>query len=325
MPSYRSVVSLLVLLSVSTAALADDLIHLLEKMSEAAHGNNYQGILILRKADQLSTLAVKHAMDHRGVWESLETLSGDPRKVIRQNNRVLSIFPERKKMTVRQSNNASSLHHKLPDNIRGLKRFYRFIRLEDDRMAGYDSLVLDLRPRDQYRYGYRYWLDRDSGMLLRCDVMDTENRVIEQMMFTRLEYLPSPPEEAFQDIHLDGYTVQSLNDIIPDPSELTWQVTALPAGFSLSELHYRGSAEASFTQLVYSDGLASVSVFIEKQDPENPREEGASSVNAVHAYGVPLGDYFVTAVGEVPARTVMRLAKSTRRKAILPGGRLPHD
>ena len=309
-------VALLLLVSTSGYATDDassELIERLEMATASAQHQNYQGTLVILKSGDLSTLSVVHGKDQRGVWEELETLTGTPRKVIRQNNRVMSVFPDKGLMTVRESKRSTSLPYSVPESFSRLNEFYEFERLEDDRIAGYPSLVVHLKPRDAYRYGYRYWLDSDKGMLLRCDVFNLQDEVVEQMMFTRLDYLSGMPSLAFKDVELSGYTVKSLQDIIPEPAELMWKVTSLPAGYRLTERHYRGSDSAAFTQLVYSDGLASVSVFIEKIDKNGKYLHGASAVNAVHAYGQRNGDYFVTAVGEVPADTVRRLAKSTRR------------
>ncbi|HHO59960.1 MAG TPA: hypothetical protein ENJ64_06920 [Thiotrichales bacterium] len=302
------------MLAASPAGFAADLVDMLERMSSVSQSRNYQGTFILRKSDQLSTLRVHHGMDERGVWESLEALSGEPRTVIRQNNQVVSIFPEKKLLTVRHAENGSSLHQKLPENIKQLNQYYFFKRLDDDRIAGYKTLVLDLEPKDPYRYGYRYWLEKDSGMLLRCDLLDTRGDVVEQMMFTELEYLEQAPEMAFTEMSRPGFTVKNLDDESPHAKDIAWEVTRLPDGFELIQSHYRLSASPPLLQLVYSDSLASVSVFIEKMDGAASHLEGPSARGALHAYGVQIGEYYITVVGEVPAATVKQMAESTQQR-----------
>ncbi len=304
------------LMSLASVSFASDLVDMLEKMSAVSQSRNYQGTFILRKSDKLSTLRVQHGMDKRGVWESLETLDGEVRKVIRQNNKVISIFPEQKLLTIRSNSNESSLHQKLPDNIKQLGEYYTFERLENDRVAGYPALVLDLKPKDKYRYGYRYWLEHESGMLLRCDLLDSNKDIVEQMMFTNLEYLDNTPKTAFSDFTLKGYTIKNLDQTSHQLSHSEWQVTDPPDGFRLTQSFQRGlTPKINLLQLVYSDGLASVSIFIEELDQDSQHLDGASSMGAVHAFGNQIDDHYVTVVGEVPEATVMRMARSTRHRA----------
>lgn len=303
------------LLATPSVGHASELIDMLNKMSDASLTRNYQGTFILRKADELSTLHVIHGMDGRGVWESLESLNGEPRKVIRQNDKVISIYPGEKLLTVRHSQSEKSLHPQLPENIGELETHYTLKRLDNDRIADYPTLVLDLKPKDKYRYGYRYWLANDTGMLLRCDVFDDKQVILEQMMFTDLEYLETIPKMAFSKVALKAYTIKTFNNPVAEVSDETaWQVMSPPDGFLLSQSHYRElSPGLKLLQLVYSDGLASVSVFIEKISGNVQHLVGASSRNAIHAFGVQLKDHHVTVVGEVPAATVQKMAQSTRR------------
>jgi len=303
----------------SSVAYASELTDMLNKMSDASLTRNYQGTFILHKADTLATLHVIHGMDERGVWESLESLNGESRKVIRQNNKVISIYPEKKILTVRESHSEKPFHPQLPENIEQLESFYTLQRLNDSRIAGYPTLVLDLKPKDEFRYGYRYWLSKDTGMLLRCDVFDDKQAILEQMMFTHLEYLDKTPEVAFSKVKLKAYTIKAYDntDVSADKQaankQPNWRVMQPPEGFTLSQSLYRELPQGlNLLQLVYSDGLASVSVFVEKISTNGQHLIGASSKNSINAFGVQLKDYHVTVVGEVPAATVKKMAQSTR-------------
>ncbi len=140
-------------------SFATDLFDMLKRMSDADRNQNYQGTFILRKSDNLSTLRVTHGVDDNGVWESIEALNGEPKKVLRHNNRVVSVFPDRELVTIRHTDENRSLHPQLPKNIDQLELFYSINRLSDDRIANKLTLVVDLLPKDQYRYGYRYWVE----------------------------------------------------------------------------------------------------------------------------------------------------------------------
>lgn len=306
---------------VSTSSFADDLFDMLQRMADADQKQNYVGTFILRKSDDLSALRVTHGVDDEGVWESLEALNGEARKVVRHNNRVVTVYPERELVTIRHTDKRQSLHHKLPENIDQLGLFYSIKRLEDDRVANWPTLVFDLMPKDQYRYGYRYWVDNNTGMLLRCDLVTENNAIVEQMMFTALEYLPQAPAEAFEVQAFDRFQQKLLDepeiDVQQEADEI-WAVNRLPKGFMLTQSTMRYSRPKAemenmspdLLHMVYSDGLASVSVFIEKNRGTEAHLQGASSMGAVNAFGNAMGDYFVTVVGEVPLKTVQAMAES---------------
>lgn len=327
----QSITAVFTLFLLSTNSYAGDLFDMLQRMSEADQKQNYQGTFILRKTDKLSTLRVTHGVNDEGVWESLEALDGEQRKIVRRNNQVISVYPEREIVTIRNTDKNTSLHSQLPDNIDQLELFYTMSRLDDDRIANHQALVVDLMPKDQYRYGYRYWVDKNTGMLLRCDLVakdaDNNKSVIEQMMFTSLDYLATPPEPAFNIQMFEQFTQKIVGepevDVSASPPQ-QWQVKQLPKGFMLTQSIMRHSHSASDTikhsaeiapaellHLVYSDGLASVSVFIEKNLGIEKHLQGLSSMGAVNAFGNVVDHHFVTVVGEVPIKTVQTMAQST--------------
>ena len=334
-------------------SFANDLFDMLKRMSDADRKQNYQGTFILRKSDNLSTLRVTHGVDDNGEWESIEALNGEPKKVLRHNNRVVSVYPDRELVTIRHTDKNQSLHPQLPENIDQLELFYSINRLSDDRIANHRTLVVDLLPKDQYRYGYRYWVDKDTGMLLRCDLVaedeNKEKKVVEQMMFTSLDYLIDVPSQAFELKQFERYRQQVLDEPVVDVTQniqQRWVVNRLPDGFMLTQSTMRYSqplaaagnhssenllpesqlsenqlpentlskiAPPDLLHMVYSDGLASVSVFIEKNQGTEKRLLGVASMGALNAFGRSMDDYFVTAVGEVPVKTVESMALSTVR------------
>jgi sigma-E factor negative regulatory protein RseB len=300
------------LLLSSHLAVAGDVSDLLKKMTSADERLNYQGVFVLRKSDKLMSMRVEHGRDERGVWESLESLNGEARKVVRVNEEITSIYPERNLLTVSHSKDKASLHPTLPENLDKLEAFYKISRLDDDRIADHPAAVLDVIPIDKYRYGYRYWLDTDTGVLLKCDLLNEQSKVVEQMMFTTLKYLPSAPEAAFAEIDSKGYDRQKLDKGRVPVTNAAWHVTGLPMGFMLTQSSLRKSDAAESLHLVYSDGLASVSVFIEQGKKSHHQLDGASSMGALNAYGSRVGEHSVTVMGEVPASTVMQIAQSTK-------------
>lgn len=300
------------LLLVSHSAVAGDVSDLLRKMSSADERLNYEGVFVLRKSDKLMSMRVEHGRDERGVWESLESLNGEARKVVRVNEEVTSIYPERQLITVSRTKDKVSLHPTLPENLDKLEAYYQISRLDDDRIADHSAAVLYVMPNDKFRYGYRYWLDTNTGVLLKCDLLNERNEVVEQMMFTTLEYLPEAPASAFAEIDVKGYERQTLSKGRVAVSNAAWHVTGLPAGFMLTQSSIRKTDDSQSLHLMYSDGLASVSVFIEQGKKSHHQLDGASSMGALNAYGRRVGEHSVTVMGEVPASTVMQIAQSTK-------------
>lgn len=319
MPLY-SVFTAFVIFLISTNSHAGHLSDILQRMSEADINQNYQGTFILIKSDNLSTLQVTHGSDGKGVWESLETLNGESRKILRHDNKVISIYPEREQLTIRTDVNNQSLHQRLPKNINQLELYYTIEQLADDRVANHPVLVVDLIPNDKLRYGYRYWVDKNTGMLLRCDLVAEDGAVVEQMMFTSLNYLNYSPVKSFNLEQFSHYQQNLLDDqemkvISSTPSQ--WVINTLPNGFMLMQSMMRypeagkqNNQQENLLHFVYSDGLASVSVFIEKNTGSGKHLLGSSTMGAVNAFGSSVDDYFVTVVGEVPVKTVQAMAQS---------------
>lgn len=299
-----------VLILSSFALQAESLDYWLDKMMHSMEANNYQGTLVIRQADQMETLRIIHGSNEEGNWETLESLSGEPRQVIRKNGKVTTIFPERKLVTVSQDMVHSPLHPQLPENRELLKQHYEIKLIGEGRIAGKEARILEIMPKDQYRYGFKFWLENETGLLLKCDMMDSSRNIIEQLMFSDLDFLEKlpvtrvPEHTDFQLIDLDsGREIQT---------DSNWYARVLPEGFMLTQNSIKPSfhGEGIVHHLVYSDGMASVSVFVEKQMPDKSSLKGISNMGALNAYGQSINDYHVTVIGEVPESTVKMIGES---------------
>ncbi|MCW8855640.1 MAG: MucB/RseB C-terminal domain-containing protein [Gammaproteobacteria bacterium] len=284
----------------------------LNKMTHAMEMNNYQGTLIIRQADKVDALFVQHGIDKSGIWESLEFLNGESRKVIRKKDTVKTIFPERELVTISHEIEQNPFHPQLPKNLSNLKQYYDIQLAGQDRIARKNAQILEIKPKDKFRYGFKFWLDMDTGLLLKCDLMDSTNKVVEQLMFSELTVLNKAPEllpeseyKGFQSIDLDlGRHQQAVN---------IWNADQLPDGFMLTRSSTKpGSAGGLVHQMVYSDGIASVSVFVEKQMSAQKALNGISKMGAVNAFGMPVNGHQVTVIGEVPVDTVRLIGQSIR-------------
>jgi sigma-E factor negative regulatory protein RseB len=298
----------------TSPAHADDVTDLVRKMSAASEQHNYDGVFVLRKSDSLMSMRVVHGVDEYGKWERLESLNGENRKVVRRNDEVISIFPDRRLITVSQTHSKVSIHPTLPENIGNLVKYYRIEKLGDDRVAGRGTVVLDVKPKDQLRYGYKYWLDNDTGVLLKCDLLNEDGDVVEQMMYTSFQDHDTTPESAFGKLDISDYKREQLDQEREAVKHPGWTVNELPPGFMLTQSTLRHNEKTDSLHMIYSDGLASVSVFVETGDNGHHRLNGSTSIGALNVFGQEVDDAHVTVMGEVPEATVERIAHSMARE-----------
>jgi sigma-E factor negative regulatory protein RseB len=197
----------------------------------------------------------------------------------------------------------------LPERLQDLDEYYTLKLGNTERITGRVAQLVIIKPTDQYRYGYRLWADVDSGLLLKADLLDNQDTVLEQFMFTQVNIGAKIPASALA----PGMTGKSMvwyredGDTRNVSDKPGWSASQLPKGFRLSAHMTRRlpMRKQPVEHLVYTDGLAAVSVFIEKQEKGvKPFMQGPSRMGAVHAMSAQSGDYQITTVGEVPAATV---------------------
>jgi sigma-E factor negative regulatory protein RseB len=205
----------------------------------------------------------------------------------------------------------------VPDDLESLSRYYQLQEAGDDRIAGYMARVITITPRDRFRYGYRFWIDTGNYMLLKSDLTGVDGKAIEQVMFTRLNVGDRLPVDALQpSLTGDGYnwTRQGTDNRAPAAeAELpAWIVKQLPAGFERTDFQRKRMRKegARAEHQVFSDGLATMSVYIEKLDTDSEAFQGLSSMGAMNAFGAVVDGHQVTVVGEVPQATVQMVARS---------------
>ena len=309
-------VNMLILLLLSLNVHADAVDDLLDKMMQATRLNNYEGTLIIRQQDKLQAMYVKHGTNEKGMWDSLDSLSGESRQVIRKNDTVTTIFPARKLITVSHSQSSFPLHPQLPENRNELKKLYQLQLTGVDRVARKEAQILTVMPKDKYRYGYKYWLDSQTGLLLKCDLLDEQGAIIEQIMFSDLNIMPQSPQSHVLQDQAKDYRVIDLDQHSETENRpvMQWKAERLPDGFMLTSAIEKSSAhsQGKVQHMTYSDGMSSVSVFVEQFRPETMALKGESRMGAVNAFGLAIDDFHVTAIGEVPVATVRMIAESVQ-------------
>ena len=287
---------------------------LINNMSQALSMLNYDGVFIYRRGQQMDTMRLIHKYGPDGEYERLVSLTGVPREVIRNNESVTCIFPDDKSVRVEKSR-PKKLVSPLPDSIESVASNYTFLVAGEDRVTGRQAWVINIIPKDQYRYGYQLWIDKENSMLLRSELRSKSGVPLEQIMFTQLEIKESIPDELLKpELSGANYTwyENSSGTVSKRPDESHWKVTWMPAGFSMKdyERHDGDSSDSSVEHWIYTDGIAMVSVFIERQQSASSASVGALRVGGISAYARHADGHQVTAVGEVPQTTVQGMANS---------------
>jgi len=285
---------------------------LIEDMAAALETLNYQGVFVHLHNGNVETMKVMHAYDDRGVRERLISLNGEAREVFRNNKLVTCIWPGSQSVIVSKSK-PRDLFPEVNDTFTN-SGYYDFVLGEDDRVAGIPAWVVSVKPKDDFRYGYRFWIDKQTNMLLRSMLTDSEDRSLEQLLFTDISYPESFPDQVLE-ANADskgGYTwVDNVKK--PDNGENV-SFDNLPGGYEeISESYFpMPMNDTPYTHVMLSDGMASVSVYVEYLDDatEVSGNAGVSRMGAVNAYGRSLGNVFVMVVGEVPVSTVQAIGDS---------------
>ncbi|MCB1757148.1 MAG: MucB/RseB C-terminal domain-containing protein [Gammaproteobacteria bacterium] len=280
----------------------------IRQMSEAMEQLTYQGTFIYIHGAEIETMSIAH--DGKGERERLTSLNGEARVIIRDMDNVTCIWPGSKSVIVSKSLPRAPFPMFDTQASPGFADYYHFMMAGEDRVAGIQSKVVAMMPVDQYRYGYKLWVDKASKLLLRSMMLDSDERVIEQVMFTSLEFPESIRDGLFSTRPSgEGYEWKTMESAAPDDVDRGHiEFTRLPAGFNkVSEaMRPMRMNENPVRHAVVSDGVASVSVYVEYTGGEVDKNkmEGVSSMGAVHAYSRALDKAFVTVVGEVPVATV---------------------
>lgn len=288
----------------------------IQKMSLAMQQLSYQGRFVYLHDGQLESMSIVHVQDELGRRERLVSLNGEAREILRDNKNLTCIWPSSKQVVIdkaKQSRTLSPIW--IPEDVKRLSKFYKFETLGYDRIADHDVIIVSIIPADRFRYGMKVWLDVKTGLLLQSTVMDANENSVEQVMFTDLSLLGNEDQRAFSvvpEIDSSFAMIRSHEDV--DTASVTsdnrWQLKSLPGGFWLeSSFRKQMASSDEFTQqMIFTDGMASVSVFIERANGQ--QLSGESSMGAVNAFGSIYKDYTITAIGEVPAITVRQMAES---------------
>ena len=303
-----------------TPGSQEEALQLLERIANAARELKYSGTFVYQHGERVETSKIVHFVDVDGEHEKLETLDGPRREIIRNNDEVLSYYPDAKVVRSQKRVTQRSFPALIPEQLNSIARYYTIRMGDAKRIAGFDSQEVMLEPKDGMRYGHRLWAERNTGLLLKARTLNERREVVEQFAFTQLtigsgvtrEMVQPTYQVSFPEWRLDKYAQAML-----DEAETGWTVEAFPPGFrkimEMRRTRIRKGVKTVVTHMVFSDGMAAVSVFIESKSDASPHE-GLSRQGAINIYRRTVGDQMVTVIGEAPALTVRQIGDSVSLK-----------
>jgi sigma-E factor negative regulatory protein RseB len=300
--------ALLIVLAGTAAAQSPESLAWLRKIQDATRNLSYSGTFVYQHGARSETSRITRlaAAD----TERLEVLDGMPRELVRTRDTVRCYLPESKVVKVERRTPDRSFPALLPEQINSLAQHYNISLGEARRIGGFECQAVVLSPKDNLRYGYRLYADTASGMLVRAVTVDSAGNQIEQFMFTQLSIGRVTPEMVKSRHAASAWRVEDAEAV---PARLAgWGLSAeLPGFHKIVELTRRMGESKPVGQVVYSDGLAAVSVFIEPlQARREPARTGLASLGAIHIYTREVANHMVTVVGEAPAASVQRIANA---------------
>lgn len=284
-------------------------------ISQAARATNYQGTIVYQSDESLETMRITHGFAGGVERERVQSLNGEPREILKEDGKVTCLLPKDQKLTMQRPTPKGIFLGLTPERVKQIATVYRFQDLGMQRIAGRACHGIAITPRDDLRYGYQVWADEKTQVPLKVNLVSADGVVLEQMMFTEVEFPASIPTTAFQTA-LAGPQYREVTRFESPPAAATVdagpQFQNLPPGFRVAMRDVRQQAGGAVEHVLLTDGLTAVSVFTARRDPQARPFIGRSQMGPVNAYGRLMGSVHITVVGEAPQQTVELIGDNLR-------------
>ncbi len=280
----------------------------LENMSQALREQEFKISLIQIQADHIRPLVYIHGKVQDQEVAFLEHLNGPPKNAVRVGNTVTFIEHDQPAYSVHAKRIQGVIPAAFADDISNLETGYQFVLGGRSRIAGRPGQLVRIIPNDDNRYGYQVWLDMDTFLPLRFDMINNDKQLLEQLMVVELlvlEEVPSILKEAHKQ-EWPAVMAQSERAAGED-----WKFGWLPKGFKVlvKDQHRLIGSKEAVEYIAISDGLASISVYVAKAG-DAPLPDELVTRNGLSLATERVGNAEVVAVGKVPAETLSRIAQS---------------
>lgn len=279
----------------------------------------------------MSSSRIWHVCDGEQQIERVDALTGTPRSTFRHNEQVVTFLPQTRLALQERRESLRLFPELLKSNDSTVSDYYAAKLVGQDRVAGVDADVLVLEPRDRLRFGYRIWSERETGLVVKLQTLDATGRTLEQAAFSELQLDSSVSMEQLLDMmrNTQGYRVERLDPVSTTASAEGWVLKQEVPGFKLMSCLRRpfigtlpdpgagngvaAGTQARTVQWIFSDGLASVSLFVEPLDHQRRNQEVWLEMGATSLLSRPIQDWWLTVVGEVPRQTLQLFSRSLER------------
>lgn len=291
-----------------------------QRMNEALATRNYDGVLVHQVGNQRSTLRIIHRVQDGELVERAVSVDGSGREFVRTGRELVGYFPARRIVVVEKRAESLGFIGGLPGLDAPSLPLYEVDDLQTGRLQGRAVRIVTVKPRDALRYGYRFWIDEKTAMPIQTSLFAADGAVIEQVTFANLT-LPAriADEQLKPDVNTEGFRwLRREPPQLAPGQRVHWKAQNLPPGFE--RVRHRKQEGNPAGHLLFSDGLASVSVFVEsagtppqlKRDGTPRKADGPVQLGAAAAFTAHVDGYRVTAVGEVPPATAKAIAEALR-------------
>ena len=291
----------------------------LMRMHEASRKRSYIGTFVVSYDGVMSSAKIWHVCEGDQQMERVETLTGAPRSIFRHNDQVVTFLPGQKVVRTEKRESLGLFPELLRSADSRIAEFYKARQEGSERVAGVDADIVALIPKDAMRFGYRVWVESKRGMVVKLQTLDGDGKVLEQAAFSELQFdAPVKMDKLVQMMgKVDGYRIEKPELVKTTASAEGWVLKTPVAGFQPMSCYKRPSVTPSRgepMQWVFSDGLASVSVFAEPFDAERHLKESRMSMGATQSLTRKLDAYWLTVMGEVPVATLRLFADGLERR-----------
>ena len=295
----------------------------LMRMHAASKKRAYIGTYVVSSGGTLSSAKIWHVCEDQQQIERVETLTGARKSIFRHNDRVVTFMPDQKvvRTEMRQS---SSLFSELPQTTdHHIADFYKVKPEGVDRVAGMNADVVALLPKDGLRFGYRVWTVQKKGIVVKLQILDTDGKVLEQSAFSELQVDAPVKMKKLVGMmgKVAGYRMEEHPVLLKTTASAEgWNMKTSVAGFQPISCYKRPAngttslPSRESLQCIFSDGLASVSVFVENY--VRPRHDNGLSISmgATNTATRQVANHWVTVVGEVPPSTLQLFVNRLEHK-----------
>lgn len=297
------------------SAKDDGLWQTLQKAAVAARALSYQGVFVYQTGQQIKSVQITHTFNGKGEFARNVLLDGSPREVFSQGNDLVIFSPRNEKIIIEKRRGQNMFPAILPASLDAIKSSYSLRAGGIERVAGRPAQILFLEPKDNLRYSYQFWIDTEYGLLLKSVMLNSQHEILDSIAFNQLALLTNVDLDWFQP-NIDtkkSYVMENeVASVIDNSVSSDWEIKELPAGYRKIDqmIQMVHGKSLPVTHVVFSDGLASVSLFVEPVTKNIKPRVGHSIVGNTSCYSSTANGYQITVVGEVPEVTVAQIAKA---------------